>query len=34
MLKNELWTKRTAAEITMLKRNKTMENSDLLEEII
>jgi len=33
MLKEELWTRRTIAEITMLKRNKTMENSDLLEEI-
>jgi len=33
MLKKELWTKRTIAEIMMLKRNKMMENSDLLEEI-
>ena len=33
MLKEELWTRRTTAEITMLKRNKTTENSDLLEEI-
>jgi len=33
MLKKELWTKRTTAEIMMLKRNKMMENSDLLEEI-
>ena len=32
MLKEELWTRRTTAEITMLK-NKTTENSDLLEEI-
>jgi len=33
MLKEELWIRRTTAEITMLKRNKTTENSDLLEEI-
>ena len=33
MLKKELWTRRTTAEIMMLKRNKTMEKSDLLEEI-
>jgi len=33
MLKEELWTRRTTAEIMMLKRNKTMEKSDLLEEI-
>ena len=33
ILKEELWTKRTIAEIMMLKRNKTIENSDLLEEI-
>jgi len=30
MLKEELWT---IAEIIMLKRNKTIENSDLLEKI-
>jgi len=33
ILKEELWTRRTTAEITMLKRNKITENSDLLEEI-
>jgi len=33
MLKKELWARRTTAEIIMLKRNKIMENSDLLEEI-
>jgi len=33
MLKEELWTRRTIAEITILKRHKTIGNSDLLEEI-
>jgi len=33
MLKEELWTRRTTAEITILKRNKTIGNFDLLEEI-
>ena len=33
ILKEELWTRRTTAEVTMLKKNKTTENSDLLEEI-
>jgi len=33
MLKEKLWTRRTIAEITILKKNKMMENSDLLEEI-
>jgi len=33
MLKKELWTKQTTAEITMLKRDKTMKDSDLLKEI-
>jgi len=33
ILKEELWTRRTTAEITILKRNKIIENSDLLEEI-
>jgi len=33
MLKEELWTKKITAEITMLRRNKTIENSDLLKEI-
>jgi len=33
ILKEELWTRRTTAEITMLKRYKSLENSNLLEEI-
>jgi len=33
MLKEELWTRRTIAEIIMLRRNKMIEDSDLLEEI-
>ena len=33
MLKKELWTRRAIVEITILKRNKMMENSDLLKEI-
>ena len=33
MLKEELWTRRTIVGIMMLKRNKTAENSDLLEKI-
>ena len=33
MLKEELWTRRTTAEIIMLKRNKMIENLDLLEKI-
>jgi len=33
MLKEELWTRRTTAEIIMLRRNKIIEDSDLLEEI-
>ena len=33
MLKEELWTRRTMAEVTMLKRNKMTNNLDLLEEI-
>ena len=33
ILKEELWTRRTIVEITMLKRNKIIENFDLLEEI-
>ena len=33
VLKEELWTRRTTAEVTMLKRNKTTDNLDLLEEI-
>ena len=33
MLKEELWTRRTMAEVTMLKRNKTTNNLNLLQEI-
>jgi len=33
MLKEELWTRRTTAKITMLRRNKIIEDLDLLEEI-
>jgi len=33
MLKEELWTRRTTAEITMLKRYKSLEDSNLLEEM-
>ena len=33
ILKEELWTRRTTVEIMMLKRNKTIEDSDLLEKI-
>jgi len=33
MLKKELWTKRMTAEIMMLKRCKSLEDSNLLEEI-
>jgi len=33
VLKKELWTRRTIAEVTMLKRNQTTDNLDLLEEI-
>ena len=33
LLKEELWTRRTIAEVTMLKRNKTTDNLDILEEI-
>ena len=33
LLKEKSWTKRTTAEITMLKRNKTTDNLDILEEI-
>ena len=33
MLKEELWTRRTTAKITMLKRYKSSEDSNLLEEI-
>ena len=33
MLKKELWTRRTMAEVTMLKRNKTTNNLNLLQEI-
>ena len=33
ILKEELWTRRITAKITMLKRYKSLENSNLLEEI-
>jgi len=33
LLKEELWTRRTIAEVTMLKRNKTTDNLNILEEI-
>jgi len=33
LLKEELWTRRITAEVTMLKRNKTTDNLDILEEI-
>jgi len=33
MLKEELWTRRTTAEITMLKGYKSLEDSNLLEEM-
>ena len=33
VLKKELWTRKTMAEVMMLKRNQTTDNLDLLEEI-
>jgi len=33
LLKEELWIRRTTAEVTILKRNKTIDNLDILEEI-
>ena len=33
ILKEKLWTRRTTADIMMLKRNKMIENTDLLKEI-
>ena len=33
VLKEELWTRKTIVEITMLKRNKTIYNQDILEKI-
>ena len=33
VLKKELWTRRTTAEVMMLKRNQTTDNLDLLKEI-
>ena len=33
VLKEELWTRRTMTEVMMLKRNKTTDNLDILEEI-
>jgi len=32
LLKEELWTRRTTAEVTMLKRNKITDNLDILKE--
>jgi len=33
MLKEELWTRRTTTEITMLRRNRVMEKTEFLKEI-
>ena len=33
LLKEELWTRRTKTKVIMLKRNKTTDNLDILEEI-
>ena len=33
MLKKEFWTRRTTVKVTMLKRYKLLEDSNLLEEI-
>jgi len=33
LLKEELWTRRTTAGVTMLKKNKTTDNLDILKEI-
>ena len=33
LLKEELWTRKTTAEVTMLKKNKITDNLDILEEI-
>jgi len=33
VLKEKLWTRRTMAEVMMLKRNKTIDNLDILEKI-
>ena len=33
MLKEELWTRRTTAEVTMLKRNTTTNKQEILKEI-
>jgi len=33
MLKEELWTRRTTAKVIILRRNKMIEDSDLLEKI-
>ena len=33
LLKEELWSRRTMAEITMLKRNSIIEKTDLLKKI-
>jgi len=33
LLKEEVWTRRTIAVVTLLRRNKTIDSSDILEEI-
>ena len=33
ILKEDLWMRRTIAEVTMLKRDKTMNNDEIVEEI-
>jgi len=33
ILKEDLWIRRTTAEVTMLKRDKTMNNDKIVEEI-
>jgi len=33
ILKEDLWMRRTTAEVTMLKRDKIMNNNEIIEEI-
>ena len=33
LFKDKMWTRRTTAKVTMLKRNKMIDNLDILEEI-
>ena len=33
ILKEDLWMRRTIAEVTMLKRDKTMNDNEIIEEI-